>query len=437
MTEDGARDLTENGDCPAKMGTVPRPGRSGGLSPFSTDELSAFLFRAVEFTGSRLRILDQTLLPHRTKYLYPKSAAEVADIIKRLAVRGAPAIGVAAAYGLAVEAKRLPDANLKRGLAAAAKTLMNSRPTAVNLKWAVVRVMQSASGAGQDRENGDCTGLRPRPIRLAGHSERAKRVEESLRLAQGRPCGRGLSPLSQSKSVLRPPSPVCLRRAVLAEAQRIEAEEVARSLAMAEHGAKLLRKNAVVLTICNTGALAAPGMGTALGVVFRAHLDGKKPHVYACETRPLLQGARLTTLELLRARIPVTLIADSAAASVLDKCDVVLVGADRIAANGDTANKVGTKMLATLARAARKPFYVVAPTSTFDLATPSGEQIVVEERDGEEVRAFAGCRAAPKGVPVFNPAFDVVPARLITGFITDRGILKPPFRSAIRHLLVR
>jgi len=398
--------MAENGDC---TGLRPRP-RSRGLSPLSARHLPGFLFRAVEFTGSRLRILDQTLLPHRTVHLYPESATEVAAIIKRLAVRGAPAIGVAAAYGLAVEAKRLPDANLKRGLAAAAKTLINSRPTAVNLKWAVLRVMQSASGAGQDRENGDCTGLRPRPR------------------------GRGLSPLSQSKSVLRPPSPVCLRRAVLAEAQRIEAEEVARSLAMAAHGAKLLKKQANVLTICNTGALAGPGMGTALGVVFQAHLDGKKLSVYACETRPLLQGARLTTLELLRARIPVTLIADSSAASVVDKCDVVLVGADRIAANGDTANKVGTRMLATLARAAHKPFYVVAPTSTFDVATPSGEQIVVEERDGEEVRAFAGCRAAPKGVPVFNPAFDVTPARLITGFITDRGILKPPYRRAIRRL---
>jgi methylthioribose-1-phosphate isomerase len=232
-------------------------------------------------------------------------------------------------------------------------------------------------------------------------------------------------------------SPFSLRQAVLAEAQRIESEEIARSLAIAKYGAKLLRKGATVLTICNTGALAAPGMGTALGVVIRAHLDGKKPQVYACETRPLLQGARLTTLELLRAKIPVTLIADSAGASVMDKCDVVLVGADRIAANGDAANKVGTKMLATLARAAGKPFYVVAPTSTFDSATPDGGKIVVEERDGEEVRGFAGCRAAPQGVPVFNPAFDVTPARLITGFITDRGILSPPYRRAIRQLLAR
>jgi len=406
--------MTEkNGDC-----TGERPARaSGGLSPLSARHLPGFLFRAVRFDGSRLRILDQTLLPHRLVHLYPKSATEVAAIIKRLAVRGAPAIGVAAAYGLAVEAKRLPDARLSQGLEQAARTLVAARPTAVNLKWAVVRVMQSVSGARHDREEG--------LPRLS--------VEENRGCTQRR----GLSPLSPSKPVLRLPSPVSLRRAVLAEAQRIEAEEVERSFAMARHGAKLLDKNAVVLTICNTGALAAPGLGTALGVVFQAHLDGKKPHVYACETRPLLQGSRLTTLELLRAKIPVTLIADSAAASVIDRCDLVLAGADRIAADGDTANKVGTKMLATLARAARKPFYVVAPTSTFDPATPNGRQIVVEERDGEEVRAFAGCRAAPKGVSVFNPAFDVTPARLITGFITDRGILRPPLRKTIRQLLAR
>jgi len=367
--------------------------------------MPGFLFRAVSFERNRLRILDQTRLPHRFLYLHPRSAAEVAVIIKRLAVRGAPAIGVAAAYGLAVEARRLPDNRLGQGLEQAARTLVAARPTAVNLKWAVVRVMQSVSGAGHDRENGDCTGLRPRPR------------------------GRGLSPLSQP--------PASLRQCVLNEATRIEEEEIQRSLAMARQGAKLLPKRAVILTICNTGALAAPGFGTALGVVFQAHLDGKEPSVYACETRPLLQGSRLTTLELLRAKIPVTLIADSAAASVMDKCDLVLVGADRIAANGDTANKVGTRMLATLARAAHKPFYVVAPSSTFDPATPDGSRIVVEQRDGEEVRGFGGCRAAPKGVPVFNPAFDVTPARLITGFVTDRGILKPPYSRAIQRLLIR
>jgi methylthioribose-1-phosphate isomerase len=391
--------MAENGDC---TGLRPRP-RGRGLSPLSASCLPDFLFRAVEFSGSRLRIIDQTRLPHRVTYLYPTSAVEVAATIKRLSVRGAPAIGVAAAYGLAVEARRLPDASLSRRLAAAAKTLIESRPTAVNLEWAVVRVMRSVSGAGRD-------------------------------------CDRGLPRLSakENRGCTRPrPLSSSLRQAVLNEAKQIEHDEIERSLAMARHGAKLLPKNVEVLTICNTGALAAPGMGTALGVVFQVHLDGKRPHVYACETRPLLQGSRLTTLELQRAKIPVTLIADSAAASVIDRCDVVLVGADRIAANGDTANKVGTRMLATLARAAHKPFYVVAPSSTFDLATSTGQQIVVEERDGEEVRAFAGCRAAPARTAVFNPAFDVTPARLITGFITDRGILLPPFRKSISQELRR
>ncbi len=350
-------------------------------TPSGTQQLPGFLLRSVVFTGSRLRILDQTALPQRFRYLHPTNATQVVGIIKRLAVRGAPAIGVAAAYGLAVEAHRLPDGRLGQGLRVAARTLIAARPTAVNLKWAIDRVMRSAAV-------------------------------------------RGLAPDA-------------VRRAVTAEARRIEAEEMERSLAMARNGAKLLPKKANVLTICNTGALAASGMGTALGIVFQAHKNGKRPHVYACETRPLLQGSRLTTFELLRAKIPVTLIVDSAAASVIDKCDLVLVGADRIAANGDTANKVGTRMLATLARAARKPFYVVAPSSTFDPATPNGGQIVVEERDGEEVRAFAGCRASPKGIPVFNPAFDVTPARLITAFVTDRGILKPPFRSGIQRLLAR
>ncbi len=345
------------------------------------EHLPGFLFRAVSFERGRLRILDQTQLPHRVMYLHPTKAAEVAAIIKRLAVRGAPAIGVAAAYGMAVEAGRLPDRNLRSGLERAARTLVAARPTAVNLKWAIVRVMRSMADSGL--------------------------------------------------------TPDAIRQEVTKEAKRIEAEEVESSLAMAQHGARLLPVNACVLTICNTGALAAPGMGTALGVVFEAHRQGKKPRVYACETRPLLQGSRLTTLELQRARIPVTLIADSAAASVIDRCDVVLVGADRIAANGDTANKVGTRMLATLASAAHRPFYVVAPSSTFDPATRTGKRIVVEERDGEEVRAFAGCRAAPTGTDVFNPAFDVTPAHLITGFITDRGILRLPFTKSISRLLIR
>ncbi|MEO0077526.1 MAG: S-methyl-5-thioribose-1-phosphate isomerase [candidate division WOR-3 bacterium] len=325
--------------------------------------------RAVAWSRGRLLILDQTRLPGQIRYLRPDSARAVVGIIKRLAVRGAPAIGVAAAYGLALEARRLPDAQLRPGLERAARWLVQARPTAVNLKHAVDRVIEHIH-------------------------------QPDLKPAQ-------------------------LRQAVLAEAQAIETEETARSQAMARHGLRLIPDQAHVLTICNTGALAAPGLGTALGVVLLAHRNGRRVHVYACETRPLLQGSRLTVLELQRAGVPVTLIVDSAAATVIDRCDLVLVGADRIAANGDTANKVGTRMLALLAQAARRPFYVVAPVSTFDPECPDGTHILVEERNGEEVRRFRSCRAAGPDVPVFNPAFDITPAQLITGFVTEQGIIRP------------
>lgn len=331
---------------------------------------------AVAWSRGRLSILDQTRLPGQIRYLHPKDARAVVAIIRRLAVRGAPAIGVAAGYGLAVEALRLPDERLRHGLARATRRLEQARPTAVNLRYAVERV--------------------------ARHLDRP-----------------GLSPGK-------------LRRAVLAEARTIEAEETARSHAMAHHGLAIVPDRADVLTICNTGALAAPGIGTALGVVLQAHESGRRVHVFACETRPLLQGSRLTVFELQRAGVPVTLIVDSAAATVIDRCDLVLVGADRIAANGDTANKVGTKTLALLARAARRPLYVVAPVSTFDPECPDGDHIPVEERSAEEVRRFRSCRIAGPGVRVFNPAFDVTPARLITAFITEQGIIRP---GALRRRL--
>ncbi len=324
---------------------------------------------AVVWSGGRLSLLDQTLLPGRIRYRHPKDARAVVASIKRLVVRGAPAIGVAAGYGLALEARRLPDEQLRRGLAQAARQLEQARPTAVNLRYAVERI--------------------------ARHLERP-----------------GLSPEQ-------------LRRTVLNEARAIEAEETARSYAIARHGLALVPSRADILTICNTGALAAPGIGTALGVVLQAHKSGRKVHVFACETRPLLQGSRLTVFELQRAGVPVTLIVDSAAATVIGRCDLVLVGADRIAANGDTANKVGTKMLALVARAACRPFYVVAPVSTFDRECPDGAHIPVEERSGEEVRRFRSCRAAARDVAVFNPAFDVTPARFITAFITEQGIIRP------------
>ena len=336
------------------------------------------LFRAVRFARGRLFIIDQTRLPSAVREMRLSSAREAARAIRRLCVRGAPNIGVAAGYALAVEALRLPDARLESGLVRAARTLITARPTAVNLARAVRRVMAA-------------TGRESRPE--------------------------------------------AIRRAAERTARCIEDEEVAGSLAICRHGAKLVTKEARILTICNTGPLAGVGMGTALGVVIEAHRRGKKPRVFACETRPLLQGARLTTLELLRAGVDCTLIVEGAAATVMPDCDMVIAGADRIARNGDTANKVGTRMLAHLARAYRKPFYIAAPGSTFDPDCRDGSAIVVEERGPEEVRRFGACRAAPPAVKAFNPAFDVTPGRLITGFVTEQGIVRPPWRTAITRFL--
>jgi methylthioribose-1-phosphate isomerase len=343
--------------------------------------LPSSAFRAVELSKRGLKLLDQRALPERTSYLRPTTARQVAHAIRTLAVRGAPCIGVAAAYGMAVECQRLPDRGLRSGLLRGARTLKAARPTAANLSWAVDRI------------------------------ERVLSVQ-------------GLSPAE-------------LRRRVVTEARRIETEEVERSKAMARAGSRLLKKNAVLLTICNTGALAAPGLGTALGVVFQAQLEQKEPRVYACETRPLLQGARLTMTELIRAGVDATLIVDSAAASVMPECDLVLVGADRVARNGDFANKVGTWMLAVLARENRVPFYVVAPSSSFDQECPNGGAIAIEKRDGDEVRFFGRRRTAPRLARVFNPAFDVTPARYVAGFVTESGIIRSPFGRSIRQVLAR
>ncbi len=331
----------------------------------------------VWYQDGTLFLLDQTLLPERKFYRRARSGQETIKAIKELAVRGAPWIGVAAAYGLVLEAQRLPNNRIRSGLRRTAQRLIAARPTAVNLSWAVKRMMG-----------------------LVGNSE-----------------------LSGAE----------LRRALLSEARAIEEGERQRSFLMAKYGAKLVPKGGTVLTICNTGVLAAPGMGTALGVVFQAHIAGKRPLVYVCETRPLLQGARLTTYELLQAGVDFRLICDSAAATVIERCDLVLVGADRIARNGDTANKIGTRMLAILAYAAKKPFYVVAPSSTFDRNARTGRDIEIEERDGDEVRRWRKCQVAPVQAPVFNPAFDVTPHRFISGFITERGVIVPPFYRGFRR----
>jgi len=331
------------------------------------------------FKKNCLHIIDQNALPGRVVYRRLCSAAEVAIAIKNLQVRGAPWIGVAAGYGLALEALRLSDRDLVPGLRRAARVLTTARPTAVNLFGAVQLIMNQVKN----------TSLRPRE----------------------------------------------LRRLVISEAIAIEKEERDRSLAIARNGASLVPQNGRVLTICNTGILAGPGLGTALGVVYQAYLEGKEPMVFVCETRPLLQGARLTTWELKRAGIKFTLLADSASASLIEQCDLVIVGADRIAANGDTANKIGTRMLAILAKEAAKPFYVAVPSSTFDLTKKTGREIPIEQRASKEVTWCAGCRTAPVGCVVYNPAFDITPSRYITGFITESGIVVKPYKRNILRFI--
>jgi methylthioribose-1-phosphate isomerase len=344
---------------------------------------------AVAWAGGRLEIIDQTLLPDRLVVLRPASAAEVVDAIARLAVRGAPAIGVAGAFGVVLGlAEGGPPRPGPAGLAAAradlervAATLEVARPTAVNLRWAVRRV--------------------------AGAVARAADAAE-------------------------------LRRLALAEAQAILEEDRAACARMAEAGRAELAGRGRLLTHCNTGRLATAGLGTALGVVYAKAAAAEPVQVLASETRPLLQGARLTAWELVNAGIPVTVVADTAAGAAMagGLVDAVLVGCDRVAANGDTANKIGTYSLAVLARANAIPFYVVGPLSSFDPGAADGAAIEIEQRPADEVTQVAGSRLAPEGTQVWNPAFDVTPAELVTAFITDAGVLRPPFGSSIAAALV-
>jgi methylthioribose-1-phosphate isomerase len=317
----------------------------------------------VRWDGNTLFLLDQRLLPAEEKWVACRSASEVAEAIQTMVVRGAPAIGVSAAFGMAMAARAGDD------LQRAADELKRSRPTAVNLAWAVDRML---------RANGDA----------------------------------------------------------VAEAERILEEDVEANRAMGRHGAELLGARTTVLTHCNAGALATGGYGTALGVIRAAVESGRSVAVFADETRPYLQGARLTAWELQRDGIDVTLITDNMAGHFFQqgKFDAVIVGADRIAANGDTANKIGTYTVAVLANAHGVPFYVAAPVSTIDRQCPTGAQIPIEERSAREVVEIQGTRIAPEGIEVRHPAFDVTPARLITAIITERGVLRPPYPEAIRTL---
>lgn len=315
---------------------------------------------ALEWRSDHLAVLDQRRLPAEVAWLEARTVDDVARAIADMAVRGAPAIGIAAAYGLGLAALR------GERLEEAADRLAATRPTAVNLRWALDRVLaEASSGSPED---------------------------------------------------------------VLAAARRIEAEDRAANEAIGRHGADLVPENATVLTICNTGSLATGGHGTALGVIRTAFARGKVGQVYACETRPRLQGARLTAWELIQDRIPFRLIADGAAGSLMaGEIDFVVVGADRIAANGDTANKLGTYSLAVLARHHGIPFVVAAPASTLDPATPDGSHIPIEERDPREITEIEGLPVAPRGCPAFNPAFDVTPGSLISAIVTEAGIHRPPY----------
>jgi len=313
----------------------------------------------IRWRGDSLELLNQLKLPREVEYVRCDTAHEVAGAIKRMVVRGAPAIGVAAAFGMALAKMRGED------LQSAAKALRDARPTAVNLAWAIDRML---------RANGD-----------------------------------------------------------VAEAERIFREDVEANRRIGRFGADLLGGKATVLTHCNAGALATAGYGTALGVIRAAVEQGKKVAVFADETRPYLQGARLTAWELQQDGIDVTLITDNMAGHFFQQqtFDAVIVGADRIAANGDTANKIGTYTVAVLANAHGVPFYVAAPISTVDLATPTGAAIPIEERSAREVIEIAGTPIAPGGIAVRHPAFDVTPARLITAIITDRGVLRPPYERSL------
>jgi methylthioribose-1-phosphate isomerase len=337
-------------------------------------------FTTVSWQGNRVVLLDQRRLPAEELYLECRSWPEVAEAIRTLAVRGAPAIGVAAAGGVALAAlaSRAPTGpELLADLELAIEGLARTRPTAVNLFWALERMRRVA------RE----------------HASRP--VEE-------------------------------MRAQLVAEAEGILEEDIAANRRIGAYGAELVSAGGRILTHCNAGGLATAGYGTALGVVRGAVEAGRRPFVWVDETRPVLQGARLTAWELARESIPHAVIADVAAASIMARgeIDLVVVGADRIAANGDTANKIGTYGLAVLADAHRIPFYVAAPFSTIDPSIAEGSAIPIEERDPREVQELAGRRLVPVASPARNPAFDVTPARLITAIVTDRGIFRPPYAFA-------
>jgi methylthioribose-1-phosphate isomerase len=341
-------------------------------------------FKTLEWKKDKLVLLDQTKLPTKESYLECRSYQEVARAIRTMVVRGAPAIGVAAAFGIvlaALQSKARDPAVFLRDLSRAGQTLVATRPTAVNLLWAVQRMKRVA--------------------------------EESL--------GRGIAPV---------------KKRLQGEAIQILQEDLQANREIGRQGQILIGQEASILTHCNAGALATAGYGTALGVIRAAFAAGKKIHVLIDETRPFLQGSRLTSWELMRDRIPCTLIADNMAGALMaqGKIHLAIVGADRIAANGDVANKIGTYSVARLCHVHHIPFYVAAPTSTIDLSIKTGAAIPIEERPELEITTLWGRPIAPKGVKALNPAFDVTPHRFVHAIITEKGIIQKPFRANLKKI---
>ena len=337
--------------------------------------------KTIEWRAGTVRMIDQRLLPSREVIRVYRDYGQVAEAIRTMVIRGAPAIGVAAAMGAALGMKGVSGERARKRFALVAARLRATRPTAVNLGWALDRI--------------------------------GRVLEESIALS----------------------APALFRR-IRDEAIAIMEEDIAANRALGGFGADLIGESATVLTHCNAGALATAGYGTALGVVRAAREAGKNVVVIADETRPFLQGSRLTAWELRKDHIPVTVIADNMAGSVLARgvVNCVIVGTDRTAANGDVANKIGTYPLAVMAHRHGVPFYVAAPLSSVDLDCPSGEMIPIEQRAQDEVTSFAGKRVAPAGVAAFNPAFDVTPAELVTAIITERGIARPPYTQSLAAL---
>jgi methylthioribose-1-phosphate isomerase len=342
------------------------------------------MIKTLEWTDAGVRFIDQTKLPTQEVYVTCRTYQEVADAIRTMIVRGAPAIGVAAAMGIALgvrDAKANTGAELRPQFEQICEVMGGTRPTAVNLFWAIRRMKEKFES---------CSTL----------------------------------PVAQ------------IKQALIAEAQRMYAEDIAANEAMGRHGATLMPSSGGVLTHCNAGALATCGYGTALGVIRAAVEAGKKIRVFADETRPFLQGSRLTAWELMKDGIATTIISDNMAASIMGqgKIGAVIVGADRIAANGDVANKIGTYGVAVLAKEHGIPFYVAAPFSTIDINTPDGSKIPIEQRSSREVTHLAGVQIAPDGAQVENPAFDVTPAKYVTAIVTERGIARPPYSQSLSEL---